>query len=63
MEIPDPPFYVMRRIDGRLEHEVGPCETLEEAIEQVQRCPKGGDYVIVEHGRIVWPQGPGNQYS
>ena len=64
MEIPDdPPFMVMRRLNGRLEFEVGPCETFEEAIVQVTRCPSGGDYVITEHGRIIWPEGPSLQYN
>jgi len=65
MAIPDPPFYVMRRdaASGKLEFEVGPCETLEEAVIQVQRCPPGPDYVITEHGRIVWPETAANRYS
>jgi hypothetical protein len=62
MELPDPPFMVMRRIDGRLEFEVGPCESLEDAIVQVGRCLPG-DLVITEHGRAVWPEGPANKYN
>jgi hypothetical protein len=62
MEIPDPPFMVMRRINGRLEFEVGPHESLEEAIVQIRMCPPG-DLVITEHGRVVWPEGPANKYN
>jgi len=64
MTIEDPPFYVMRRdAYGKLEFEVGPCETLEEAVDQIQRCPPGPDYVITEHGNIVWPETAANRYS
>jgi hypothetical protein len=64
MEIPDPPFMVMRgETSGKLDFEVGPCETLEEAVAQVHRCPRGGDYVITEHGKIVWPETAANRYS
>ncbi len=61
-EIPDPPFMVMRRNNGILEFELGPCESLEEAIVQVGRCSPG-DLVITEHGRVVWPEGPANKYN
>jgi hypothetical protein len=60
MEIPDLPFMVMRRVLGKLEFEAGPCETLSEAVDEVQRCPPGGDYVITERRKIVWP-GDGGQ--
>ncbi len=64
MEIPEDPYMVMRRdASGKLEFEVGPCETLAEAVVQVQRCSAGGDYVITEHGRIVWPETAANRYS
>jgi hypothetical protein len=64
MEIEDPPFFVMRREEsGKIEYEAGPCETLEEAVVQVQRCPAGAEYVIIEHGKIVWPETAANRYS
>jgi hypothetical protein len=62
MDISDPPFMVMRRINGRLEFEVGPCESLEKAIVQTRRCLLG-ELVITQRGRVVWPEGPTNKYS
>lgn len=54
MEIPDPPYMVMRReASGKLENEVGPCETFEQALVQVPALSAGCDYVITEQGKIV----------
>lgn len=64
MEIPDSPFFVRRRLaNGQLEFEVGPFDTLDEAVDQVKRCPPGAEYVITERGKVIWPENVGHKYS
>jgi hypothetical protein len=61
VEVPDDDP-VKERIGDRFEHATGPFATFEEALADIGRAPLG-DYVILERGRIVWPQSAVNKYS